>query len=501
MVLHSQSAWPVVTFLSSAVLVTLTAAGARSRRLRKIRNIEGENEVETVAESAYDAIIVGAGPSGSTAAYYLGQQGKKVALCDRKSFPRFKPCGDAWCAPALTLLQEMGILEKMEADGIARPVRRGGLISPFGYRCINTDGDSYGSVTGCKTYAIKRYIADEYIVRAAAKQASVTLMENCDITNAELDKSTGLWTVNTAAAAAGCGTLKAKMLLICDGSTSYLAQKLGIIPKGSQPAAVCSHAYAKGGTHKWGDADGVMIFNKAVLPGYSALFRHYNDDMYLGTYILPGGKATSRAIAPFEGEAMEKHPYIRDAFGEEYSWEEKRVVAPIRCGGVDRSYGERVLLVGDAAGHVDPLTGEGIHTAMLAGKIAAQAVGEMFSTGNFTEEAGLAYHLRCYDAFGYEFWSSALCARIIYALPIAIDALAVVGQRKGQWFLDFFGECMTGVRPKSDFAQPLLLAELALETLRQAFLQYVMRIAPEVPQDIGVDVVNQQAGKKQGNYA
>ena len=42
------------------------------------------------------------------------------------------------------------------------------------------------------------------------------------------------------------------------------------------------------GTHKWTEADGVMIFNKSVLPGYSALFRHYNDDVYLGTYILPG---------------------------------------------------------------------------------------------------------------------------------------------------------------------------------------------------------------------
>ena len=292
--------------------------------------------------------------------------------------------------------------------------------------------------------------------------------------------------------------MTAKILLICDGSTSYLAQKLGIIPKGSQPAAVCSHAYVKGGTHKWDDADGVMIFNRAVLPGYSALFRHYNDDMYLGTYILPGGKATSRAIAPFEEDAVEQHPYIKEAFGNSYSWEEKRVVAPIRCGGVERSYDKQLLLVGDAAGHVDPLTGEGIHTAMLAGKIAAQAVGEMFSTGNFTEEAGLAYHLRCYDAFGHEFWSSALCARIMYAMPIAIDALAVVGQRKGQWFLDFFGECMTGVRPKSDFAQPLLLAELAIETLRQLFLQYVIRIKPEVPQDIGTNIVNQQAGKKQG---
>jgi hypothetical protein len=55
-----------------------------------------------------------------------------------------------------------------------------------------------------------------------------------------------------------------------------------VIPKGLQSEATCSHAYVKGDSHRWTEADGVMIFNKAVLPGYSALFRHYNDDMYLG---------------------------------------------------------------------------------------------------------------------------------------------------------------------------------------------------------------------------
>jgi hypothetical protein len=72
------------------------------------------------------------------------------------------------------------------------------------------------------------------------------------------------------------------------------------------------------------------------------------------------------------------------------------VVAPIRCGGVPRSYGQQLLVVGDAAGHVDPLTGEGIHTAMVAGKIAAQSVGDMVRAGgNFGPEACRAYGTYC----------------------------------------------------------------------------------------------------------
>ncbi|RYY87333.1 hypothetical protein EON63_04160 [archaeon] len=49
---------------------------------------------------------------------------------------------------------------------------------------------------------------------------------------------------------------------------------------GSQPEAICSTGYIM--QHNWTSADGVMIFNKSVLPGYSALFRHANGDMYVG---------------------------------------------------------------------------------------------------------------------------------------------------------------------------------------------------------------------------
>jgi hypothetical protein len=105
--------------------------------------------------------------------------------------------------------------------------------------------------------------------------------------------------------------------------------------------------------------------------------------------------------------------------------------------------------------------------------------------------------LRCYDAFGYEFWSSSLCARVIYALPLALDAVAVVGQRRGQPFLDFFGEVMTGVRPKSDFMQPLLLAEITVALVRQFVIQYVCRYEPLMPANIGLEIVRKQASGKQ----
>jgi len=109
---------------------------------------------------------------------------------------------------------------------------------------------------------------------------------------------------------------------------------------------------------------------------------------------------------------------------------------------------------------------------------------------------------RCYDIFGYEFLSSSLAAKIIYYFPITLDAVAVVGQRRGQAFLDFFGEVMTGVRPKSDFAQPFLLLEITFELVRQLLIQNVLIRKALLPTDIGMDIIEKQSGKKRGgNYA
>jgi hypothetical protein len=60
---------------------------------------------------------------------------------------------------------------------------------------------------------------------------------------------------------------------------------------------------------------------------------------------------------------------------------------------------------------------------------------------------------------------------------------------------------MTGVKPKSEFAQPGLLLEVTFELIRQVFVQYVLRRPPLMPTEIGVEIVKKQANKKQGSYA
>lgn len=181
---------------------------------------------------------------------------------------------------------------------------------------------------------------------------------------------------------------------------------------------------------------------------------------------------------------------------------------------------------------------------MISGKIAAEVVGEITATKDYSIEACRAYRkwhqrkkekeerrrggrrknelsnesmkllnyfllsffllslqlvlqeLRCYDSFSYEFLYSAIAARVIYHFPILLDAVAVVGARRGQQFLDFFGEVMTGVKPKSAFLEVSLCCELTLELIRQIYVQFIARKPSLMPQDIGMGIVKQFASKK-----
>ena len=128
---------------------------------------------------------------------------------------------------------------------------------------------------------------------------------------------------------------------------------------------------------------------------------------------------------------------------------------------------------GDAAGQTDPLTGEGIHTGMIGGKLAAQTIEELFASGDFSEVACAQYHRRWMAAFGRDFRASATGARLITRLPLLLDAANVVAQRRGDAFMAEFGAAMTGVKPKTTFLKPGVAFPMAAEVLRQLFLRKV----------------------------
>lgn len=417
----------------------------------------------------YDVIVVGAGPAGATTAYYLAAGveqggGKRVALLEKATFPRDKYCGDAWCAPALDILEDMGVLQQLEAEGLIRDTTSGGFISPSGESYVSSGED--GGAPGTRCYAIKRIICDERIARRAAA-AGAELYQNANVVGATVDTD-GLWTVRCHDGRQWRG----KMLVAADGANSRLARALGVVT--TPPQAVASRQYVRGGTHNF-KSGGVLFYPQYILPGYVAIFRHYNDDIDLGCYVIPGGAVTKDRLADVYEHDIKKDPFIQRALGPRAEVLEPVRIAPIRLGGEARSTARQFMAVGDAAGQTDPLTGEGIHTGMIGGKLAAQTIHELFASGDFSERACQVYHTRWMAAFGRDFRASAAGARMIYRLPLLLDAANVVAQRKGDAFMAEFGAAMTGVKPKTTFLKPGVAIPMAIEVLRQIVRQKVWR--------------------------
>lgn len=85
---------------------------------------------------------------------------------------------------------------------------------------------------------------------------------------------------------------------------------------------------------------------------------------------------------------------------------------------------------------------------MVAGRLAAGVVSDMFANGTFDESATAVYERRWSIEMGPEFLYSRIMAWILVKAPWVLDCMALVGARRGQTFLDEFGEAMTGVKSK-----------------------------------------------------
>lgn len=429
----------------------------------------------------FDVMVVGAGPCGATAAYFLAKPEndfptRSVALLDKATFPRDKYCGDAWCSPALDILEEMNVLQKLEAQGLIQDCTAGGFVSPSGESFISTgDNPATDSLfpaedSGVRCYAIKRKICDAAIVRRA-QEVGAELFENADCETAVLEtegEHKGKWTVTCRDGQ----IFRAKILIAADGAASQLSRNLGIV-KGA-PDAMASRQYIKGGTHNF-KSGGVLFYPDYAIPGYVAIFRHYNDDIDVGVYLLENGATKPEDILKVAIDEVARDPFMQRLIGKNAVALERPRVASIRTGGVEKSYATQFMAVGDAAGQTDPLTGEGIHTGMIGAKIAAQTIHEMYAQNDFSEKAAAVYQKRWIANFGKDFPVSKIGARLTYNIPLFLDAANVVAQRKGDAFMADFGAAMTGVKPKSIFLRPGMAVPLTIEVVRQFFIQKVLR--------------------------
>ncbi|MFX0010688.1 MAG: NAD(P)/FAD-dependent oxidoreductase [Candidatus Hermodarchaeota archaeon] len=402
----------------------------------------------------YDVCIIGAGPAGSTCGYYLAKKGFKPLILEKKEFPRDKICGDAFTQRCYIHLERMGIMQKLIDQNKGHWTAVGGLVSPSGITYI---GDSHAETGSHLVIAVKRKIIDEMLINAAIKAGS-ELVEKYSVKEVIFDNNEGHWTIKSKQE---LKDYHAKILVVADGSSSRIAHSLGFIEE--PPQAICSRAYIKAGTYNF-EYDGLTIFPPKLVPGYCAIMKEADDDVIFCCYVIPFGEAKTENLYNLHHEFIKNDPLVSKFIGPNAELEQMKA-APIRFGGIDQSYDDHLLIVGDAAGMIDPLTGEGLQYAMDAAEIAADTISEAFQNNDFTKNFFKRYHKRWMKSFGKDFKWSTRMARFCAKHPIFLDAFASVSLKKGDKFMTEWGKIMTGSKKKINFFMPKLAFPLAFEVL------------------------------------
>ncbi len=307
----------------------------------------------------YDAIVVGGGPSGATAADDLARAGHKVLLLDRAG--RIKPCGGA--VPP-RLLKDFDV----PLDMLCARASSARMIAPSHKAVDMPVGDGFVGM-------VDRDVFDEWLrVRAAGHGAT-----RIDGTFEALERDpdgTAVIAYRAKGEARGSERtrVRAKVVIGCDGGNSAVAR--AALPANEKvPFVSAYHEVIES------PADGVNGFEAGRCDVYYQ--GNLSPDFY--AWIFPHGDKTSVGV----GSAVKGFP-LRDAVArlrEQVGMTDCPTVrvegAPIPLKPRKRwDNGRDVVVAGDAAGVVAPASGEGIYYAMTAGRLAAEAAGEFLTTGN-----------------------------------------------------------------------------------------------------------------------
>ncbi len=343
----------------------------------------------------YDIIVVGAGPSGSSCATFLGRRGVKTLLLDKASFPREKTCGDGITGKAIRVARELGMESDIES---AQHQKITGLItsSPSGAVLdIKTMED------GKMMYVSKRKIFDNILFQEAKKNCDTE--ENFEMADLIIEdgKVAG---VRGADKGGKEKTFRAKVVVGADGANSTVARKLGLSRFETDKSLVAVRAYYEG--VETTDDRIEFHFLEELLPGYFWIFPAGNGEANVGVAVVAGDVPKRKLNLKDKLEEIIGKSRLSTRFKNAKRISEiKGWNLPTGAQKRKRA-GDGFILVGDAASLIDPFTGEGIGNALTSGKLAADVICDAILKNDFSYNALKAYEDKINDALGGGFKSS-----------------------------------------------------------------------------------------------
>jgi flavin-dependent dehydrogenase len=324
---------------------------------------------ETAGNDVWDVIVIGAGPAGAVAARQAALAGGRVLLVDAKAFPRAKVCGACLNSRALALLREVGL------DEI--PVALGGVpVDQFRVRSSGREAQLALPVG----IAVSRARFDAALVNAAITagadflpEATALVGEACGSDQSECR------VVSLRRGGAGTVLARARVVLAADGLGHA---SLRNHPEFSSRVAGDARIGVGGQLAEYPAEYGAgTIFMAVGRHGYVGLVQIEEGQLNVAGALAPEFVKSAGGPAPAIGAVLKEAGFPPIVALCQADW---HGTVPLTRSSA-RAAGRRVLLLGDAAGYVEPFTGEGMAWALAA----AGAVAQFAARGAFEWHRGI----------------------------------------------------------------------------------------------------------------
>jgi geranylgeranyl reductase family protein len=378
----------------------------------------------------FDAVIVGAGPSGSACAYWLAQAGWSVCLIEKKQFPREKTCGDGLTPRSVHQIIQMGLEPVVAANGH----RYDGLRS-FGFGASLEMKWPDHPVFPNYGYTITRFNLDGLVAEAAEGHGAVllngveavSLLEATESATGGLRGASGV--IVKEKETGTTGEIRARYVVVGDGQNSRLGRELGTTRNRDWPMGMALRGYYTSDRHDeaWIDSHLDIRDPKGdVVPGYGWIFPLGDGRVNVGVGLLSTGGA-------WKGVNTTKlQEYFVAQTAEAWGLNDETSCGPPTGGrlpmglAVGPRIGANTMVIGDAAGSVNPFNGEGIAYGYETGRLAAGALGEALLQND--PDALSLYEGRLDQAYGEYYQVARAFVRII-SEPKILTACVGLGLR------------------------------------------------------------------------
>ncbi len=386
------------------------------------------------ADHVHDVLVVGGGPSGSSCAYWLAEAGWDVAVVEKKVFPRVKTCGDGLTPRAVRQIADMGIegalagahrSTGLRAHAFGRvldlPWPEHPSFPSYGYVVTRHDLDALvseravkaGAIVWQGTEALEPIIEEPVPVSGAVGTLSAgTVARRRQLPTSVLPRCVGA--VVRERASGATRSVRARYVVVADGANSRFGRALGTERNRSQPMGMALRGYYSSPGHDRPFLESHLDIRDGegkVVPGYGWIFPLGDGRVNVGVGLL----STDRRWKGVNTSTLMDH-FVAWAPKE---WE----LSPSTCLGppsggklpmglaVGPRVGPTTLVVGDAAGSINPFNGEGIAYGYETGRIAAASLGEALSGDGV--EALWRYEVRLEEAYGLYYRVARAFIRVI----------------------------------------------------------------------------------------